>query len=387
MSALATPPTDREPVEKPFGSCGGFSTGSRSVGPSAGARRHADRLLVLRSTRLGWSTRVHARAVLVTVTLLVVAFAVFAWSLAVGDFPIPIGEVLVTLAGGGSDDSAFIVRTLRLPRGLTALLVGAAFGLSGAVFQRLARNPLASPDIIGINAGAAVAAVFVIVVLDGSSTQVTGAALVGAVVTALAVYLFAYKQGVTGYRLVLVGIGVTAVLTSVTSYLLTRAEIFDARRATVWLTGSLNGRGWEHVRPVAIALLVLVPVTLALARQLRMLELGDDAATALGARVEHARAALLLSATGLAAVATASAGPVGFVALVSPQIARRLVGGRSLGLLPATACGALLLAASDLVGRRIVAPTELPVGIITAILGAPYLLFLLARADRIGAGG
>jgi iron complex transport system permease protein len=354
---------------------------------STGSRGHADRLLVLRSTRLGWSTRVHARAVLVTVALLVVAFAVFAWSLAVGDFPVPIGEVLATLAGGGSDDSAFIVRTLRLPRGLTSLLVGAAFGLSGAVFQRLARNPLASPDIIGINAGAAVAAVFVIVVLDGSSTQVTGAALVGAVVTALAVYLLAYKQGVTGYRLVLVGIGVTAVLTSITSYLLTRAEIFDARRATVWLTGSLNGRGWEHVRPVGVALLVLVPVTMGLARQLRMLELGDDAATALGARVEHARAALLLSATGLAAVATASAGPVGFVALVSPQIARRLVGGRSLGLLPATACGALLLAASDLVGRRIVAPTELPVGIITAILGAPYLLFLLARANRIGAGG
>lgn len=356
------------------------------AGTATPARR-ADRLVVVRSRRLGWSTRVHFRAVAVTTVVLGVAFAVFCFSLTVGDFPIPIGDVLATLAGGGTEDSAFIVRTLRLPRGLTALLVGAAFGLSGAVFQRLARNPLASPDIIGINAGAAVAAVFVIVVLSGTSLQVTLGALTGSTVAALGIYLLAYKRGVSGYRLVLVGIGVTAMLGSVTSYLLTRAEIFDAQRAVVWLTGSLNGRGWEHVRPVALALLILVPVTAGLARQLRMLELGDEAAKGLGTRVERSRAALLLSATALAAIATASAGPVGFVALVSPQIARRLVGGRSLGLLPAAACGALLLVASDLVGRRIFAPTELPVGIITAIIGAPYLLFLLARANRIGSGG
>jgi iron complex transport system permease protein len=354
---------------------------------AAPAIRRADRLIILRAGRRGWSTRVHARAVAVTIVVLGLAFAVFAWSLAVGDFPIPITEVLATLVGGGSDDSAFIVRTLRLPRGLTALLVGAAFGLSGAIFQRLARNPLASPDIIGISAGAATAAVFVIVILHGSSTQVAVGALAGATLTAAAIYLLAYKRGVTGYRLVLVGIGVTAVLGSTTSYLLTRAEIFDAQRATVWLTGSLNGRGWEHVRPVTAALVLLVPVTIALARHLRILELGDDAARGLGTRVEWSRGALLLTATALAALATASAGPVGFVALVSPQIARRLVGGRSLGLLPAAACGALLMVASDLVGRRLFAPTELPVGIITAILGAPYLLVLLARANRVGAGG
>lgn len=351
------------------------------------AARRADRLVVFRIGRTGWSTRVHARAVAVTVVVLGVAFAVFAWSLAVGDFPVPIGDVLATLVGGGSEDSAFIVRTLRLPRGLTALLVGAAFGLSGAIFQRIARNPLASPDIIGVSAGAAAAAVFVIVVLHGSSVQVTFGALAGATVTSIGIYVLAYKRGVSGYRLVLVGIGITAVLTSFTSYLLTRAEIFEAQRATVWLTGSLNGRGWEHVRPVGVALVVLVPVTIALARQLRILELGDDAAKGLGIRVERSRGALLLAATALAALATASAGPIGFVALVSPQIARRLVGARSLGLLPAAACGALLLVASDLVGRRIFAPTELPVGIITAILGAPYLLLLLARANRIGAGG
>ena len=347
----------------------------------------ADRMVVLRSERLGVSARVHPRGLVVTLVLLGLGFGAFAWSLAVGDFPVPLHEVLATLVGRGADSSDFIVRTLRLPRGLTAVLVGAAFGLSGAVFQRIARNPLASPDIIGVNAGAAAAAVFVIVILHGSSTQVTLGALGGATATALAIYLLAYKQGVSGYRLVLVGIGVTAVLGSVTSYLLTRAEIFDAQRATVWLTGSLNGRGWDHVRPVALALLILVPITLGLARQLRMLELGDDAALGLGTSVERSRGALLLAATALAAVATASAGPVGFVALVAPQIARRLTGERSLALVPSAAAGALLLVASDLVGRRILAPTELPVGIITAILGAPYLLFLLARANRVGSGG
>lgn len=350
-------------------------------------RPSLDRLVVLRSPGARLSTQVHARAVAVTLVVSAAAVAVFCWSLSVGDFPVPLGEVISSLVGRGSEDSDFIVRTLRLPRGLTGLLVGAAFGLSGAVFQRLARNPLASPDIIGITAGAAAAAVFVIVVLHGSALQVTLAALAGSTVTALAVYLLAYKRGVTGYRLVLVGIGVTATLTSVTSYLLTRAEIFDAQRATMWLTGSLNGRGWEHVRPVAVALVVLLPVTIGLARHLRMLELGDELARGLGARVEVSRGVLLLSAAALAAIATASAGPVGFVALVSPQITRRLVGGRSLGLLPSAACGALLLVASDVVARRLFAPTELPVGIITAVLGAPYLLLLLARANRIGSGG
>jgi len=342
---------------------------------------------VLRVPRLGWSTRVDARAVAVTVALLGAASVVFAWSLSVGDFPVAITEVLAALAGGGSEDSAFIVRTLRLPRGLTALLVGAGFGLSGAIFQRLARNPLASPDVIGVNAGAAAAAVFMIVIVDATGLQVTLGALAGSTVTAVAIYLLAYRRGVTGYRLVLVGIGVTAVLSSVTQYLLTRAEIFDAQRALVWLTGSLNGRGWEHVRPVGATLAVLVPVAVGLARHLRVLELGDDTARGLGARVEAARGALLLAGVALAAVGTASAGPVGFAALVSPQIARRLVGGRSLGLLPAAACGALLVMSADLVGRRLFAPTELPVGVITALVGAPYLLYLLARANTIGSGG
>lgn len=332
--------------------------------------------------------RVDVRAATVSMALVGVIAAAFVVNVSVGDFPIPLGDVVASIVGSGNADSDFIVRTLRLPRSLTAVLVGAAFGLSGAIFQSLARNPLASPDIIGVTAGAAAAAVAVIVLGDvTSSATLATAALAGGLAAALVVYALAYRKGVTGYRLVLVGIGVTAVLSSVTSYLLTRAEIFDAQRATVWLTGSLNGRGWEHVRPVGAALIVLVPIALVLGRQLRALQLGDDAARGLGVRVDVARLSLVVVGVGMAAVATASAGPVAFVALVSPQIARRLASASQLALVPAALVGSAVMLLSDLVGRRLFAPTELPVGVITALVGAPYLLWLLARANRIGRVG
>ncbi len=349
--------------------------------------RGADRMFVIHARGLGVTTRVHVRAVVVTVVLAAAAVAVAAWSLTVGDFPIALSDVAATLRGDGSSENEFIVRTLRLPRALTGLAVGAAFGLSGAIFQRLANNQLASPDIIGVNAGAAVAAVFAIVVVHASGTAVTAAALVGATATAIATYLLAYRRGVSGYRLILVGIGVAAILNAVVQYLLTRAEIYDAQQAVVWLTGSLNGRSWDDLRPIAITLAVVAPIVAVVARQLRALELGDDAARGLGVRVERSRATLLLAGVALAAVATAAAGPIGFVALIAPQITRQLVGGRSLGLLPAAAGGALLVVAADLVARRLFAPTELPVGVITAVIGAPYLLYLIARSGRGLTGG
>lgn len=343
--------------------------------------------VVVRIARVGVSARIDARSIAVTLVVLALALLVFAWSLTVGDFPVPFGDVVASLVGRGDRSTDFIVNTLRLPRGLVGLLVGASFGLSGAIFQRIAHNPLASPDIIGITSGAAASAVFVIVVLGGTSNQVTFGALAGGIGTATAIYLLSYRKGVTGYRLVLVGIGAAAMLTSVTSYLMTRAEIYEAQRAMVWLTGSLNGRGWDHVRPLVVALSVLAPAAVLLARHLRTLDLGDDTAKGLGTRVEGVRTGLLLIAVALAAISVSSAGPIGFVALVSPQIARRLVGGSSAALLPSAAVGALLTVGSDLVARRLFAPDELPVGIVTAVLGAPYLLFLLARANRIGSAG
>ena len=242
----------------------------------------ADRATVARARANG-----RRRTVVVSIGLGVAIFVTFCVSISVGDFPIPLRDVVPAIFGYGNEDADFIVRTLRLPRALTGLLVGAAFGLSGAIFQSLARNPLASPDIIGITSGASAAAVFMIVVVGGSYLQVSVGAFVGALLTALAIYVLAWKRGVSPYRLVLVGIGVAAMLASVTAYLLTRAEIFDAQRATVWLTGSLNGRSWDHVRPLAIALAVLVPAVLVLSRPLRAMQLGDDTATGLGVAVER----------------------------------------------------------------------------------------------------
>jgi iron complex transport system permease protein len=348
--------------------------------------RHAG-ALVVRSPRRGWSSRIDVRAVTVTVALICVTFAVFAWSLAVGDFPIPVTDVVGTLLGVGNSDSDFIVRTLRLPRGTAAVLVGAAFGLSGAIFQRMARNPLATPDIIGINQGATVGAVSVIVLWTGGDAQVAFGALAGAAAAALAMYGLAYKRGVTGYRMVLVGIGLAAMLTAVTQYMLTRADIYEAQRAAVWMTGSLQDSRWEQVRWVGVALVIAAGAALAAGRQLRILELGDDTARGLGVRVQWARLALVGAATALAATATAASGPIWSVALLSPEIARRLIGARSLGLVAAAGSGALLVVASDLVGRRLFAPAQLPVGVVTAILGAPYLLYLIARANRTGTAG
>ncbi|WP_370247092.1 FecCD family ABC transporter permease [Nocardioides sp.] len=326
------------------------------------------------------------RGAAVGLVLLAVGLLGFAASITVGDFPVPLRSVPGAVLGTGPDDVVFIVRELRLPRALTAVLVGAAFGVSGAIFQGLARNPLASPDIIGITAGSSAAAVFLIVVAQATGTALALGALAGGLLTAVAIYLLAWRRGVASARLILVGIGVSAVLSAVTSYLLTRAEIYEAQQATVWLTGSLNARGWDHVRPVGLALLVLVPTALVLTRHLRVLQLGDDTARALGARVEQARLGLVLVAVGLASVATAAAGPVAFVAFVSAPIARRLVR-TPLTIVPAGLVGAVLVVLADLLARRAVAPTELPVGVVTGLVGAPYLIWLLARSHRIGSGG
>ena len=309
-----------------------------------------------------------------------------AWSISVGDFPVDMRDVLASVFGNGNPDTHFIVRTLRLPRTLCAALVGASLGLSGTIFQSLARNPLASPDIIGITAGASTAAVALIVVVGAGSTTVAFGALGGALATALTIYLLAYRRGLSPYRLVLVGIGVGAMLTAVTAYLLTWARVNDAQRGYLWLTGSLNARSWPHLRPLALACLVLVPVALVLARPLRALQLGDDTARGIGVRLDASRAALLVTAVSLAAIATATAGPIAFVAFVAPPIARRLVRA-PLTMVPAALLGALLLVLADVLGRRAFAPTELPVGIVTGIVGAPYLLFLLARSNSRGSGG
>lgn len=328
-----------------------------------------------------------ARVVSVTLILGLVCFAVFCVSLSVGDYDIPLPDVVRTLFGHGDSASTFIVNELRLPRALTAVLAGAAFGLSGAIFQTLVRNPLASPDIIGITAGASAAAVVCILGLGLSGYAVSAAAFGGALATALAIYVLAWRDGVSGYRFVLIGVAMAAILTSVISYLMTRAEVYDAQQALVWLTGSLNAKTWTTVRIIGWCSLVLFPLAIGFGRGLRGLQLGDDAAKALGVGVERSRLGLVVVAVALAATATAAAGPVVFVAFVSGPIAHRLAGHNGLALVPAALIGSIVMLGSDFVAQHAISGTQFPVGVVTGIVGAPYLLWLLATTNRVGRGG
>lgn len=328
-----------------------------------------------------------ARTVAVIAVLAVVVFATFCVSLSLGDFKIPVLDVVRTLFGGGDRATEFIVNRLRLPRALTGLLVGTALGLSGAIFQSIARNPLASPDIIGVTYGASAFAVFAIVTLGLTGVAVSALAIVGAVLTAFIMYVLAWRHGVSSYRLILIGIGIGAIATSVTSYLLTKARVEIAQQALIWLTGSLNGRDWSNVRSLAITFVVLLPFMIFLVQQLRILQLGDETAYGLGLRVETARLGLIVIAVLLAAVATAAAGPIGFVAFVAPPIARRLTRSPGPAMITSGLLGALVVALSDLVAQHAFGDTQLPVGVVTGVVGAPYLMFLLARANRVGSGG
>ncbi len=332
----------------------------------------------------GLSVRADVRVLAVVGALLLATAAASVVLIGTGDFPISFGDVLRTLAGNGTAGQDFIVNELRLPRVLVGLLVGASLGLGGALFQSVSRNPLGSPDVLGLSQGATSGALVVIVLLSGSAAQVTVGALIGGLVTGLAIYLLAWKQGVHGYRLVLVGIGVSAVVTAVNGYLLTKADLVDATRAVVWMTGSLDGRDWSQVWPLLALCAVLVPLVLANARGLRMMEMGDDVSNALGVRVERVRMLLMVAAVLLTAAATAAAGPVSFVALTAPQLARRLTRSPGPNLVPSLSMGAALLVTADWASQRAFGADQLPVGVVTGVLGGVYLLWLLVTERRAG---
>ncbi len=309
-------------------------------------------------------------------------FAVFVASNALGEFSIPPLDVVETLAGAGDRATNFIVLDLRLPRALTGLLTGAALGIAGAVFQDVTRNPLAAPDIVGVSGGASLAAVALVVFGSGSAVSVPFAALAGALVAGTALYVFAWRRGVHGHRIVLIGIGVAVFAQAGITYVLAKGRIFEVAQAYVWLVGSLNGRGWAQVWPLLGTLVLLAPVLYALGRRADVLALGADVARGLGLGVERTRLLMLALAVGLTGIAVAAAGPIAFVAFVAPHISRRL--GRastSQGLLALSAAtGAALVLVADMAGRLAFSPHEIPVGIVTSILAAPYFLYLLRRA-------
>ncbi|WP_145146208.1 iron chelate uptake ABC transporter family permease subunit [Paenibacillus xylanexedens] len=297
------------------------------------------------------------------------------------DFISPL-DVLRTIFGVNAGEHDFVVLTLRLPRVLLSLLVGAALGMSGALLQGIIRNPLASPDVIGITGGAAVAAVGFVTLLGGavSIKLLPLFAIVGALVTALIIYILAWKKGVSPIRLVLIGIGVSAITGAGTTFMLILSPFYTAGQAYIWLTGSIYGASWTDVRTILPVIIIVVPLAIWFARSLNAQEFGDDLATGLGVTVQWHRSALLLCSVLLAGIAVAVAGTIGFVGLIAPHIARKLVG-RMFGsmLIVSGLVGALLVFVADLLARTAFLPLDVPAGVFTAGVGAPFFLYLLFK--------
>ncbi|CCG05704.1 FecCD family ABC transporter permease [Blastococcus saxobsidens] len=354
-----------------------------STGTTLRRRAGPSRLRTVRRIRpVRISVRYRPRVVITGLLLALLAAGLMVWTMTLGEIRIAPAEVLATSLGFGSGEHDFVVLTLRLPRTLAAFGVGVALAVSGAIFQSLVRNPLVAPDIIGVMAGAGLAAV-VLIVLFGTPAVVPVGAFLGALAATALLYGLTWRGGVAGHRLVLVGIAIHALLTALTTLILVRFPIELVSSAVLWLTGTLYASTWQQVGWLATGLLVLLPAALALTPRLQVLELGDDSAAALGIRTQPARAAALLVAASLAAVGVAAAGPVGFVALMVPHAARMLLGPLTGGVLAATGLlGAVLVLASDLIAQHAFSPVSLPVGVVTAAVGAPYFLFLLWRTNR-----
>lgn len=332
-----------------------------------------------------------------TAILAAAVVVLFAVHILLGSYTVTIPDFFKILAAhltGGEriPGASFIVMENKLPRAIIGIMIGIAFGLSGALFQTMLRNPLASPDVIGISGGASAAAVTAIVIFGATGPAVSVAALVGALGVAGLIYTISSggairgtsKGSAAGNRLILAGVGIGAALNAVVNFMMTRADIQTAAGALIWLNGSLNSANWDRAGILALALAILVPAVAVIAGPLRMLELGDDAAAGLGTRVTMSRLAIVIIAVALAAVATAAAGPVAFVAFLAGPIARRFT--RKASLPAAAFVGALIVLTADYfafnVAPLILGGTVLPVGVITGALGAPFLLWLLVTANR-----
>lgn len=317
--------------------------------------------------------RTRRRTTLVLALACLAALAAFGVRVLLGDYTITVPDFLRIVGGEQIPGATFILMESKLPRAVAGLLAGAAFGAAGSAFQAMLRNPIASPDVLGLSVGASAGAVFALVVLGWTGTSVALAAGAGA----LAVALCLLAAG-SGLRMILAGIGIAAALTALVHWLLLRAQIYQAQDAMVWLTGSLNGVTWTQLRVLALVVAIALPALAIAATRLRILELGDDAATALGANPRAVRTVVTLLVVTLVATATAVTGPIAFVALLSGPIARRLTGGH-LSVPTAAAIGATIVIAADHVAAY--ALPNLPVGVVTGAAGAPFLLWLLARAN------
>ncbi|MGP3977589.1 FecCD family ABC transporter permease [Streptomyces sp. 8N114] len=350
----------------------------------------------------GTSWLLHRRATVVAGALAVALFAAVVANLTLGETTVPVTEVVKVLFGLPSPDE-LVVGTLRMPRLTVGLLAGAALGVAGALIQTVARNPLASPEIIGVTHGASALTVGAMTFGITSYAALPYLSTAGGLTAAALVYLFAWRgssrsagsrPGAGPTRFILIGIGISVALRSLTQLFLTKGDYLVAQQAKVWMTGSLNGRGWDQAAPLSVALLVMLPCLVWSARAMRTVTMDDDTATALGVRLSRNRLVLAVTGVVLASVATGAAGPIDFVALLAPQIARRLTRTAQIPLLSSALLGAFVVTLGDLLARKLFAPTELPVGVLTAAVGAPYLIWLIVRTSggrsrgkRVGISG
>jgi iron complex transport system permease protein len=315
--------------------------------------------------------------------LLAASFLLAALSLVLGKTIYPLSQIVRAIGGEEIKGVTFAVMTLRLPRMLTGFLAGAALGAAGAAFQSMLRNSLASPDVIGVSSGSTAAAVFCLLALRWSGPAVSFTAIVVGLIVAALIFLLSGGGSFGGGKLILIGVGMGAMLNAFVSFLLLKASEYDVPAAMRWMSGSLNGSKMSGVLPLAIAVAILCPASALLAGRLKILELGDEAAIALGVEAKLTRLILTLSAVGLVAFATSTTGPIAFVSFLSGPIAARLTGEGRSGMLPAALTGVALVLGSDLLGQFAFG-TRFPVGVITGILGAPYLIWLLIRSNQKG---
>ncbi len=337
---------------------------------AAGTAPDADPAVVRRARR--GPRRRYLGALAGLSALVVAAFAV---NVLLGDYTYTVPDFFRILFGKEIPVASYLLMESKLPRAVLGVLVGLCFGAAGAIFQITLRNPLASPDIVGVTWGASAAAVFAVLVLGMRGTSVSVAAVLGAVVIAALIRVVGGAVG--GHRLIIVGVGLTAALASMIQYLLSRAAIWDVQLALQWLAGSLHAADWPTVRAVALCLVVLLPLMTVLARSLRVTQLGDELATGLGAWLRTSDL-LLLVAVLMIAIAVAASGPIAFVAFMAGPVARGLNGGRPT-IVGSALVGVVLVLAADFVGHYLIGDVVMPVGVLTGACGAPFLLWLLSR--------
>jgi len=340
-------------------------------------------VFVLRAGSL--SLRAARRSVVVCALLGAALVALALWAFTLGSYPLSLGDLAAVMSGTAGNGVLTVVLEWRAPRIVAAVLFGAALAVGGAIFQSLTRNPLGSPDVIGFTTGSYTGVVLTLLAGASSYSALAAGALGGGLITAFAVYLLAFRRGVRGFRLIIVGIAVGALLSSVNTWFLVKADVDTALRAAVWGAGSLSAIGWPAVTMAAVLTAVVATAAPVAQRRMRWLELGDDTAAMLGVPVERTKLLLVVLGVAATAAVTAAAGPIAFVALAAPQIARRLTGRGTVDLTGAALVGALLLLGADLVAQHAIPGVSLPTGAVTVCVGGAYLLVLLVRESRRGA--